>query len=65
MYLTILSTCWAYFFHWFLFICFFLFVYLWLCWVFAAVCRLSLVAASGATLRCGAQAFHCSGFSCC
>ena len=24
-----------------------LFIHLWLCWVFAAVCRLSLVAASG------------------
>ena len=27
--------------------------------------RLSLVVASGATLRCGVQASHCSGFSCC
>ena len=26
---------------------------------------LSLAAASGATLRCGARASHCSGFSCC
>ena len=26
---------------------------------------LSLVAVSGATLCCGAQASHCSGFSCC
>ena len=26
---------------------------------------LSLVAASGATLRCGARASHCGGFSCC
>ena len=28
-------------------------------------CRLSLVAASGATLCCGARASHCGGFSCC
>ena len=27
--------------------------------------RLSLVAARGATLCCGAQASHCGGFSCC
>ena len=26
---------------------------------------LSLVVASGATLRCGARASHCGGFSCC
>ena len=26
---------------------------------------LSLVAASGATLRCNARASHCGGFSCC
>ena len=26
---------------------------------------LSLVVASGATLRCDARASHCSGFSCC
>ena len=26
---------------------------------------LSLVAASGGTLRCGAQVSHCGGFSCC
>ena len=34
-------------------------------WVFVAVCRHSLVAASRATLDCGAQASQCSGFSCC
>ena len=43
----------------------YLFIYLWLCWVFAAARGLSLVSVSGATLRCGAQAFHCGGFSCC
>ena len=37
-----------------------------MCWVFVAACGLPLVAASGgATLCCGAQAPHCSGFSCC
>ena len=29
------------------------------------MCGLSLVAASGAALGCGAKASHCSGFSCC
>ena len=29
------------------------------------MCGLSLVAVSGATLRCGARASHCRGFSCC
>ena len=33
--------------------------------MFVAAHGLSLVAASGATLRCGAQASHCGGFSCC
>ena len=42
---------------------FYLFIYFWLCWVFAAARRLSLVAASGATVRCRAQAYHCGGFS--
>ena len=40
----------------------YLFIYFWLCWVFVA--RLSLVAATGATLLCSAWASHCSGFSC-
>ena len=44
---------------------FILFIYFWLRWAFVAVHGLSLVAASGATLRCGAQASHCGGFSCC
>ena len=37
----------------------------WLHWVFVAARGLSLVAASRATLHCGAWASHCSGFSCC
>ena len=40
-----------------------LFIYLWLCWVFVAARGLSLVAASGATVCCGAWASHCGGFS--
>ena len=40
-----------------------LFIYFWLHWVFIAVHRLSLVAASRGTLHCGARASHCSGFS--
>ena len=43
---------------------FFIFIYFWLCWVFAAVRGLSLVAARGATLRCSVQASHCGDFSC-
>ena len=44
----------------------YLFIYFWLCWVFVAARRLSLVVVSGgATLRCGAWASHCGGFSCC
>ena len=34
-------------------------------WVFVAVHGFSLVTAKGAALSCGAQASHCSGFSCC
>ena len=41
-----------------------LFTYFWLHWVFVAVCRLSLVVASGGYSCCGAWASHCSGFSC-
>ena len=45
------------------------FIYLkkffWLHWIFVAARGLSLVAASGATLGCGAHASHCGGFSCC
>ena len=43
----------------------FIYFYFWLCWVFVAARGLSLVAASGATLRYGARASHCGGFSCC
>ena len=43
----------------------YLFIYFWLHWVLVAARGLSLVAVSGATLRCGARASHCSGFSCC
>ena len=39
--------------------------YFWLHWVFVAARGLSLVAAIGATLRCGVWASHCGGFSCC
>ena len=42
-----------------------LFIYFWLHWVFVAARGLSLVMARGATLRCGVQASHCDGFSCC
>ena len=41
------------------------FIYFWLCWVFVAMHRLSIVAARGATLRCSVRASHCSGFSHC
>ena len=37
---------------------FILFIYFWLCWVFVAACRLSLVAASG-----GCSSLWCVGFS--
>ena len=43
---------------------FFCFLFFWLCWVFVAACRLSLVVASRgySSLRCVA---YCRGFSCC
>ena len=44
---------------------FYLFIYFLAGWVFVATRGLSLVAASRATLRCGAWASHCGGFSCC
>ena len=37
--------------------------FFWLRWVFVAGRGLFLIAASGATLHCGARASHCSGFS--
>ena len=42
-----------------------IYLFIWLRWVFVAARGLSLVAAAGATLRCGARASHCGGFSCC
>ena len=56
---TILFSIYAFF----LFL--FFLIYFWLRWVFVAARGLSLVAASGATLHCGARASHCGGFSCC
>ena len=44
---------------------YFIFYNFWLRWVFVAACGLSLVAGRGVTLRCGARASHCGGFSCC
>ena len=41
-----------------------LFIYFWLCWVFIATRGLSLVAASGVYLHCGARASHSHDFSC-
>ena len=43
----------------------YLFIYFWLCSVFIAAHRLSLVAARGTTLCCSAWASHWGGFSCC
>ena len=48
----------------FIFIFKYLFTYFWLCWIFLAAFRLSLVAESRAAVGCGAQTSHCSGFSC-
>ena len=45
---------------------FYLFIiYFWLHWVFVAACGFLWLRRAGATLRCGARASHCSGFSCC
>ena len=44
---------------------FFFLIYLWPSWVSIAVCRLSLVAASGGTLCCGVRASRCGEVSCC
>ena len=43
----------------------FIYFYLWLHWVFIALCSLSLGVARGATLCCSVWASHCSGFSYC
>ena len=39
-------------------ICIYLFIQFWLCWIFVATHRLSLVVARGATLRCSVRASH-------
>ena len=44
---------------------FYLFIYLWQCWVFVSVRGLSLVAEVGATLHRGARASHYRGLSPC
>ena len=51
-------------FRFYKFILFFIYLFLAVLGLLAAH-FISLVAASGATLRCGAQASHCGGFSCC
>ena len=43
---------------------FFYYYFFWLCWVFIAACRISLVEASGGHSTCRWCAFHCSSFSC-
>ena len=40
-------------------------LFLWLCWVFIALCRLSLVVVSGVYSFLGAHVSHWGGFSCC
>ena len=40
-----------------------IYLFIWLCWVFVAACRLSPVAESGGLG--GVQASHCGGLSCC
>ena len=42
-----------------------LFIYFWVCWIFAVARGLSPVAASRGYSSCRAWAAHCSGFSCC
>ena len=44
--------------------CLFYFLNFWLCWVFVALHRLSLVLENRAALCCGARDSHFSGFSC-
>ena len=43
----------------FVLFCFSISFFIWLSWVFSAVCGLSLAAVSRATLRCSAQPSHC------
>ena len=47
-----------YYYYYFLINLFILFIYFWLCWVFVAACRHSLVVASG-----GYSSLQCVGFS--
>ena len=54
LFFLIIST-----FNYYLFI--YLFIYFWLHWAIVA----AQVAVSGGCSSCGAQASHCSGFSCC
>ena len=56
--LTLRFWCWSS-------LLFFKFIYLWLHWVSIALCRFSLVAASGNDSSYGARASHRGGFSCC
>ena len=53
-----------YFYYYFLKLNLINFTYFGLCWVFVAAHGLSLVAASGATLCCGAWASHYAGLPC-
>ena len=41
-----------------------LFIYFWLCWVFTAVQAFLWLQRAGASLPCGALAYHGRGFSC-
>ena len=42
-----------------------LFIYFWLHWVFVAAHSFLQLRRAESTLRCGARASHCGGFSCC
>ena len=57
-----LFFCW---FGWFFNKFIYLFACFWLHWVFVAARGLLQLWRAGATLRCGARASHCGGFSCC
>ena len=47
----------------FIFLKFYLFIYLWLCWSFTAARAFLQLQRSGAILCCGVHASHCGGFS--
>ena len=49
----------------FFFLTFYLFIYLWLCWVFTATQAFSGCGEWGLLFSCGTQVSHCSDFSCC